>query len=97
MRSQGAVGDRRFAICGLMVLAGIGVTIGVGVLHHDAPSEVVVVTLYGIAAALITFPPAYLVTKWFEDQEWGRPDHDLKKVVEASLADTESGTQCDDI
>ncbi len=54
-------------------------------LRGDSWFEFIGTAAYSIGWTLLTFGILYLLSKKFENWEWGRPDHDLTAKVEETL------------
>lgn len=82
MASRDYKRDLRWPSSLALTAAGVAIALVTRSLHDDSWEEFGVFAVYSVAWALITFAVLYPVTKVFEDWEWGRENHDLKKIVE---------------
>jgi hypothetical protein len=60
-------------------------------LRGDSWVEFTGVAAYSIGWTLLTFGVLYLLSKQFENWEWGRPDHDLAARLQEGLDNDEHG------
>lgn len=75
----------------LLTTLGGGAVLLTRALRGDSWVEFAGVAAYSIGWALLTFGALYLLSKQFENWEWGRPDHDLVAKLEEALDDDDGG------
>lgn len=78
-------GDRRWLAAIILTTIGGIVVLLTRALRGDNWMEFAGTAAYSIGWALLTFGGLYLLSKQFEDWEWGRPDHDLTEKFEDGL------------
>jgi len=78
-------GDRRWLATILLLTTGAIIVLLIRALRGDSWFEFIDTAAYSIGWTLLTFGILYLLSKKFENWEWGRPDHDLTEKVEEAL------------
>ena len=78
-------GDRRWLASILLLTTDVIIVLLTRAWRGDSWSEFIGTASYSIGWALLTFGILYLLSKQFENWEWGRPDHDLAVKFEESL------------
>jgi hypothetical protein len=78
-------GDRRWLATIFLLTTGAIIVLLTRALRGDSWFEFIGTAAYSIGWTLLTFGILYLLSKKFENWEWGRPDHDLTAKVEEAL------------
>ncbi len=83
--TKSSSGDQRWLATILLMTTGAILVLVTRAVRGASWAEFASTAAYSIGWALLTFGVLYLLSKQFENWEWGRPDHDLAAKFKESL------------